>query len=446
MKARKLAFQALLRMETAKSYSNLTLDALLKAENPEPRERQLAANLFYGVLERKLTLSYLIEKYTKKKLASLDPEVVVALELGLYQLLYMDGIPQSAAVNESVELIKKSRKKSAAGFVNGVLRSFLRDGRRVELPEDDTLRRASIEFSMPLPILKRWAKDYSPETAVGLAKACLGRPPLHGRVNTLRCTAAEVIASLEKDGVRVVPHETLPDCLELSETGSVSELAAFREGLLTIQDTASQLCAWAVGAKKGERIFDLCAAPGSKSFTVAQLMGDEGELLSFDLHPSRVELIRKGAERLGIRCIQAGAGDATKFRPELGLADRVLCDVPCSGLGIIRRKPEIRYKSEEELEGLPPIQLAILENGARYVKPGGTLVYSTCSLNRAENEEVVDRFLKTHPEFSPEPFPETVRKVLGESCCRKTLMPMEGGFDGFFVARIKRREEGRENP
>lgn len=446
MKARKLAFQALLRMETAKSYSNLTLDALLKAENPEPRERQLAANLFYGVLERKLTLSYLIEKYTKKKLASLDPEVVVALELGLYQLLYMDGIPQSAAVNESVELIKKSRKKSAAGFVNGVLRSFLRDGRRVELPEGDTLRRASIEFSMPLPILKRWAKDYSPETAVELAKACLGRPPLHGRVNTLRCTAAEVIASLEKDGVRVVPHETLPDCLELSETGSVSELAAFREGLLTIQDTASQLCAWAVGAKKGERIFDLCAAPGSKSFTVAQLMGDEGELLSFDLHPSRVELIRKGAERLGIRCIQAGAGDAAKFRPELGLADRVLCDVPCSGLGIIRRKPEIRYKSEEELEGLPPIQLAILENGARYVKPGGTLVYSTCSLNRAENEEVVDRFLKTHPEFSPEPFPETVRKVLGESCCRKTLMPMEGGFDGFFVARIKRREEGRENP
>ena len=243
-----------------------------------------------------------------------------------------------------------------------------------------------------------------------------------------------------------MPHETLPDCLELSETGSVSELAAFREGLLTIQDTASQLCAWAVGAKKGERIFDLCAAPGSKSFTVAQLMGDEGELLSFDLHPSRVELIRKGAERLGIRCIQAGAGDATKFRPELGLADRVLCDVPCSGLGIIRRKPEIRYKSEEELEGLPPIQLAILENGARYVKPGGTLVYSTCSLNRAENEEVVDRFLKTHPEFSPEPFPETVRKVLGESCCRKTLMPMEGGFDGFFVARIKRREEGRKNP
>ena len=446
MKARKLAFQALLRMETAKSYSNLTLDALLKAENPEPRERQLAANLFYGVLERKLTLSYLIEKYTKKKLASRDPEVVVALELGLYQLLYMDGIPQSAAVNESVEVIKKSRKKSAAGFVNGVLRSFLRDGRRVELPEGDTLRRASIEFSMPLPILKRWAKDYSPETAVELAKACLGRPPLHGRVNTLRCTAAEVIASLEKDGVRVVPYETLPDCLELSETGSVSELAAFREGLLTIQDTASQLCAWAVGAKKGERIFDLCAAPGSKSFTVAQLMGDEGELLSFDLHPSRVELIRKGAERLGIRCIQAGAGDATKFRPELGLADRVLCDVPCSGLGIIRRKPEIRYKSEEELEGLPPIQLAILENGARYVKPGGTLVYSTCSLNRAENEEVVDRFLKTHPEFSPEPFPETVRKVLGESCCRKTLMPMEGGFDGFFVARIKRREEGRENP
>lgn len=439
MNARKLAYTALLRVEKEKGYSNLTLDALFRGENADPRDRQLAASLFYGVLERKLTLDHVIGGYTRKKLSALDDEVAAALELGLYQLLYMDGIPDSAAVNESVELIKKSRKKSAAGFVNGVLRSFLRDGKRVPLPKGEGLERASVEFSMPLSILKRWEKDYSRETAVELAKACLGRPPLHARVNTLRCAPEEAAAALAAEGVEVRLHPVLPGCLELSGTGSVAELEPFRKGWIAIQDTASQLCAWALGAQPGETVFDLCAAPGSKSFTVAELMGDRGTVLAFDLHPSRVALIEKGAARLGISCIRAEAGDASRFRPELGLADRVLCDVPCSGLGIIRRKPEIRYKSDAELDGLPPIQLAILENGSRYVKPGGTLLYSTCALSRQENDQVADRFLEGHPEFEPEGFPETVRAVLGEDCARKTLMPMDGGFDGFFLARFRRK-------
>lgn len=441
MNARKLAYTALLRMGKEKSYSNLALDALLKAERAEGRERQQAAGLFYGVLERKLTLDYLIEKYTRKKIAALDGEVVTALELGLYQLLYLDGIPESAAVNESVELIKKSRKKSAAGFVNGVLRSFLRDGRKIVFPKGDPLMRASIAYAMPLPVLQRWEKDYSRETALELAKACLGRPPLHARVNTLRCTLEEAVAALAEEGVRASAHPVLAGCLELSDTGSISELRAFREGMVSIQDAASQLCAWAVGAGSGERVYDLCAAPGSKSFTMAQLMEDRGVIRAFDLHPARVSLIDQGAARLGIRCIQAEPGDAARYRPELGQADRVLCDVPCSGLGIIRRKPEIRYKSPEELDALPPVQLAILENGARYVRPGGTLVYSTCSLSRGENDSVAGRFLERHPEFEPENFPAAVETVLGGKCWKKTLMPMEGGFDGFFIARFRKKSE-----
>ncbi len=441
MNARKLAYTALLRMAKEKSYSNLALDALLKTEHAEGRERQQAAGLFYGVLERKLTLDYLIEKYTRKKIAALDGEVVTALELGLYQLLYLDGVPESAAVNESVELIKKSRKKSAAGFVNGVLRSFLRDGRRVFLPQGDPLLRASIEYAMPLPVLQRWERDYSRETALELAKACLGRPPLHARVNTLRCTVEEAVEALSAEGVRASVHPALAGCLELSDTGSISELRAFREGLVSIQDAASQLCAWAVGVGIGERVYDLCAAPGSKSFTMAQLMEDRGIIRAFDLHPARVTLIEQGAARLGIRCIQAEAGDAARFRPELSQVDRVLCDVPCSGLGIIRRKPEIRYKTPEELDALPPVQLAILENGSRYVRPGGTLVYSTCSLSRGENDAVADRFLEKHSDFEPARFPASVEAVLGEECWKKTLMPMKGGFDGFFIARFRKKSE-----
>ena len=441
MNARKLAWTALLRVEKEKSYSNLTLDALFRAENPDPREKQQAAAVFYGVLERKLTLDFIIETYARKRIPALDTEVAAALEIGLYQLLYQDGVPDSAAVNESVELIKKSRKKSAAGFVNGILRSFLRDGKQVPLPRGGRLERASVEYSMPVEILKRWARDYSEDTAVDLARACLGRPPLHARVNTLRCTPAEAAEALKAEGVEISFHPTLPGCLALEGTGSVAELRAFREGLVSIQDAASQLCAWAVGAGNGARVFDLCAAPGSKSFTMAQIMGNQGEIFSFDLHPARVELIRKGAKRLGISCIRGEAGDARRYNPGLGTADFVLCDVPCSGLGIIRRKPEIRYKSAVELDSLPALQKEILENGARYVKPGGILVYSTCALRRAEHDGVADSFLAAHPEFEPAAFPETAAKALGTECARATLMPVAGNWDGFFIARFRRRTE-----
>lgn len=447
MNARKLAWTALLKVEKDKSYSNLALDALFQAKTPDSREKQQAAALFYGVLERKLTLDFIIEKYARKKVSALDAEVTAALEIGLYQLLYQSSVPSSAAVNESVELIKQSRKRGASGFVNGILRNFLRDGCKVTLPQGDPLRRASVEFSMPVEILRRWEKDYSRETALSLAEACLGRPPLHARVNTLRCTQEEAAALLESEGVKVAAHPLLPGCLALEDTGSIGKLKAFREGMVSIQDSASQLCAWALGAQKGERVFDLCAAPGSKSFTIAQLMEDCGELLAFDIHPARVDLIRQGAKRLGISCMHGAAGDASAYNSELGLADRVLCDVPCSGLGIIRRKPEIRWKSPAELDALPPLQRKILENGARYVKPGGTLVYSTCALSKAENEDVADSFLENHPDFEPEPFPQVVANAIGKSCCRATLMPVSGDWDGFFIARFRRKtaaEEGKK--
>lgn len=440
MDARKIAYTALLRMKRDGSYSNLMLNAILQAEKPSPQEKQFATALFYGVLERKLTLDYQISRYLKKKVENLDDEVLIALELGFYQLCFLDGVPQSAAVNESVKLIKNSRKKSAFGFVNAVLRSFQRDGCRMVLPEGDSRRRLSVETSIPEEILQRWEKDFSPEKAEAIAKACLGRPPLHLRVNPLLSSPEQAMELLAAEGVKTTVHPLIPNCLEAFHTGSISEKAAFQKGFVSVQDSASQLCALAVGAKPGERIFDLCAAPGSKSFVMAQEMQNQGEILSFDLYPARIALIWEGAKRLGITCIRAEVGDAREFRSEHGLADRVLCDVPCSGLGIIRRKPEIRWKGAEELDALPSLQKEILANAARYVKPGGILVYSTCSIAKAENEEVTSWFLDQYPEFQPEVFPETVAAVIGENRWQATLTPDEGNFDGFYIARMRRKE------
>lgn len=440
MTGRQLAYKALLKTARDGSYSNLTLDALLKANPMEQREKQFASRLFYGVLERKLTLDYQIETLTKKPVEKLDAEVVISLEMGIYQLSYMDGVPSSAAVNESVNLIKKSRKKSAAGFVNGVLRNYVRGGCKVVLPpESERYRRAETEFSIPAWILRYWERDYGWETALGLAKACMDRPPLTLRVNTQKAETHQVAEILQKAGVSVTVHPMLSSCLTIGQSGSVSELPGYREGLFYVQDASSQLCAAALGAKPGERVFDLCAAPGSKSFTIAQLMENQGEIFSFDLYDHRVGLIKEGAKRLGITCIQAKLGDASRFDESLGTADRVLCDVPCSGLGIIRRKPEIKYKEQGEVDELPQIQRAILANGARYVKKGGVLLYSTCSLNKDENEWVVEDFLRENPEFERDALPEIFTKVAGESVSEVSLSPLVGDFDGFFLSRLKRR-------
>ena len=433
--AREAVYKGLLRMQQG-AYSNLLLDSLL-SELDDGRERQFAAQLFYGVLERDVTIRWMIRCLTGNPEKKLDNEVVAALSIALYQIKWMDSVPDSAAVNESVNLIRHSKKKSAAGFVNGVLRSFLRKGGQLPLPENP-MQRAEVEYAMPRWILEIWKRDYGMDTALRLAESCLGRPPIQLRVNTLMTDHEAVMAELAGEGIKVSPHPLLHDCLTVSETGSLGRLAAIREGRCYVQDAASQLCAQAVDPQPGETILDLCAAPGSKSFTMAQLMRDKGQLLSFDLHPHRAQLIADGAQRLGIHCIQAGTGDAAKFNPALPAADRVLCDVPCAGLGVIRRKPEIRRKSPEEIARLPEIQLNILHNAANYLRPGGILVYSTCSLNKDENDRVAAAFLAAHPDFTPSALPDVFGQLENDGYT-VTLMPQMGGYEGFYIARFSKR-------
>lgn len=435
--AREAAYEGILRMERNKAYSNLLLDNILFRVSSK-RERQFASQLFYGVLERDITLRWIIQKLTGKAESKLDMEVIAALELALYQLKWMDAVPDAAAVNESVNIIKHSKKKSAAGFVNGVLRGFIRSNKEIPLP-DEPLKRAEIEYAMPAWILSLWQRDYGLDTALKLARECLGRPPLQLRVNTILSDRETVQRELEALGVQVENHPLLPHALTVSGTGAIGKLPPIKEGRCYVQDAASQLCALAVDPKPGETIFDLCAAPGSKSFTMAQLMQDTGRILAFDLHEHRAKLVADGAERLHLHSIQAFAADAGVYTPELGLADRILCDVPCAGLGVIRRKPEIRRKKQEEIADLPDIQLRILNNAANYLRPGGILVYSTCSLNKDENNRVIAAFLAVHPDFIPAPLPKIFDTLVESGKNTVTLMPQNGDYDGFYIARLMKR-------
>ena len=424
MTARQAAVQALLKVDGEGGYSNLVLNEQLKKAQLSPEDTAFASRLFYGTLERKLTLDHIIGAYSKKPVHKLTPAVAEILRMSLYQLAFLDSVPDSAAVNEGVKLTRTMKAASASGFVNAVLRAFLRDGK--ELP--------SIKGGQ----LRQW------EAAIDFLEYSLERPPLYARVNTARGSVEACVKRLQEEGVRVQLDPDLPGCIALEQTASIERLSAFQEGLLHIQDKSSQLCAAALGAKPGERVLDCCAAPGSKSFTAAEWMGDEGEIISCDIFAEKIKKIEQGAKRLGLSCIRARLQDATAFDPSLGQFDRVLCDAPCSGIGIIGRKPEIKYKKEQDLQDLPQVQAKILDNVSRYVKKGGTLLYSTCTLLERENGAVVQAFLKEHPEFEPAALPEMVQKACGiadKQAWKVTLLPHEGQrvqTDGFFIATMKK--------
>ena len=426
----------LMKMDSSEAYSNLLLDHVFSESDLSERDKAFAAALFYGVLERRLTLDYIIEKNSKIPFAKLDPAAVVILRTGLYQLLYMDSVPESAAVNESVKLCKKLKCFSAQGFVNGMLRSFIRGGKKISYLGLEPEKRLSVEYSCPQWLTEKLVREYGTDFAVRALKASVGKPPVYARVNTLKTTTEKLLAELSKHRIKAAAYPGLDNCIKLEKSGDIEKCAPFRQGLFHVQDISSQLCCLTLRPVVNETVLDVCAAPGGKSFTLAELMGNNGRLYSMDLHDMRVGLIEDGAARLGIKMITAMQNDASKFNVELPQADRVLCDVPCSGLGVIRRKPEIKFKSAGDFEGLPEIQYQILETSARYVKPGGTLVYSTCTLSRAENDEVAGRFAAAHPEFLPIVQPVPYAGAAGEPM--RTYCPDENGGDGFFTASFRR--------
>lgn len=415
------------------AYSNLVLDSHLSENNYSFQEKKFISALFYGVIERRITLDAVIDKYSKIKLQKLDKELLLILRMGVYQLLYMDSVPQSAAVNESVKLAKKCKNPAFSGFANGVLRAFIRDGMAVPSGKSKT-EELSLEYSCPEWLVKKWFDEYGERAAVSLLKASLGKPPSAVRVNSVRTSDDEVIKLLENDGFSV---ETtgFTHCLRITGGGSPENSKAYREGLFHVQDISSQLCCMALAPEKGNVVLDMCSAPGGKAFTLAEIMENCGTVFGFDLHENRVGLIRQGAERLGLDIIKTDTNDASRFDPDIPKADRILCDVPCSGLGVIGKKPEIKYKPPESLSSLPELQLKILTVASGYLKPGGTLVYSTCSVSKAENEQVVDKFLSENKDFYGAEVFSDIPQLKGD---KVTVIPEYFNSDGFFIAKMKR--------
>ncbi|MCM1298267.1 MAG: 16S rRNA (cytosine(967)-C(5))-methyltransferase RsmB [Firmicutes bacterium] len=429
--ARQVVLELLIKMQENGAYSNIVLDNTFSREKLSNRDRAFAAMLFYGVIERRMTLDYIIRQYSSAEFDNIDTDVLQLLRMGLYQLMYT-GVPENAAVNESVNLASQSRK----GFINGILRSFIREGKQIDYKELTGAAKMSIEYSCPKWLIKKWIEMFGEETAVEILKDSFGRPPLFVKVNTLKITPDQLIAQLAKEKIEAKKNALLDDCLELGRIRQIEASKAFCKGFFHVQDISSQLCCRIAKPIFNETVVDVCAAPGGKTFTMAEMMANRGKIYSYDLYDGKVSMISQGAERLGLTIVNADVQDATVYNPNIPMADKVLCDTVCSGLGVIRRKPEIKYKEMKNLEQLPIVQKHIMQTASRYVKPGGTLIYSTCTLNPEENEDVVKAFLAENRSFTPVVVPIGISGV--EELSMRTFLPSVTGGDGFFAATLRR--------
>ena len=436
MGARETALNVLIACRKEEGWSNGVLKEYISRDRLDRRDAALATRLCYGVVQNRNLLDFYLSQLLTGKVKDLHPAVRDILHLGLYQIFLMDKIPESAAVNESVDLAKRYCKKlrSAPGLVNAVLRNGVRSKGQLKEPKS-----WEDKYSHPGDLINALKSYVGKERMETMLRANNDIPPMVVQVNTLKVSTGELISKLEESGVSATPHSWMKDALILSGTGSIEQLDAFRDGLFYVQDPASKLSVLCAELPKEEiRVLDCCAAPGGKSFAAAIATEGKSRITSCDVYAHKAELIAKGAARMGLP-ITPQVQDATQFREEWNQAfDAVICDAPCSGYGIIRKKPDIRYKDLNKMKELPALQRAILEVQCRYVKPGGVLMYSTCTLVHEENEGMVESFLKDHPEFHLEPLPLPAPFPQNESGML-ALIPGEYDTDGFFISRLRRK-------
>ena len=436
MGARETALNALIACRKEGAWGNAVLKDYIQRDRLDSRDAALATRLTYGVLQNRSKLDFYLKQLLTGKLKDLHPAARDILHLGLYQIYEMDKIPESAAVNESVTLAKKYCKNPrVASLVNGVLRNAVRTKGTLKEPQS-----YADKYSHPDELISLLKKDLPKGKLEPMLIANNAAPQTVVQVNTLRISVSKLVERLEQEHVSAKPHGWMKDCLVLSGTGNLEQLPSFKEGLFYVQDPAAKLSVLCAKLPQTDiRLLDCCSAPGGKSFAAAIAMGGHGQITSCDVHGHKIGIIENGAARLGLTNITARQQDATVRVPEWEEAmDAVIADVPCSGLGIIRKKPDIRYKVLEGMEDLPKLQLAILENQAAYVKKGGVLIYSTCTVLKRENEDIVHAFLNKHDDFYleplelPEVFPENTSGML-------TLIPGDYDTDGFFISRLRRK-------
>jgi len=435
--ARGLAYQLLKSADGASTYSNIAIDNALKKNALSESDKGLLTVIVMGVTERRLTLDYIIDRFASAP-EKIDAPTRVLLRMGIYQMVFLDKIPEYAAINETVELAPRRSR----GFVNAILRSVQRSKHREGIEslfpsqKDGEAEYLSVKHSMPKDVCARFVEIYGAERTERIFDMFNKPPRMTLRINTQKISREQYAKLLDEKGICYRLSEKLDNALLLDNV-SFPSLPGFDEGWFFVQDEASQLCVEVLDAHAGERVIDCCSCPGSKSFGLAINMDNKGEIYSFDLHKSKLSLIEKSAERLGIDIIKTGERDARKPDESLlGTADRVLCDVPCSGLGVMAKKPEIRYKDLSEFKRLPEIQYEILKSSARYVKVGGVLVYSTCTVLPEENRQNVTKFVSENPDFELTDFCVGKKESVGGMM---SLAPDTDGTDGFFIAKMIRR-------
>lgn len=421
MNAREAAFKTLYEILYNDAFSNLALKETLGRERDMSREdRALVTNLVYGVVSRHYTLEYIIGQYSSVKPKKLARNIKLILELGIYQLVYADKIPESAAVNESVRLAKKHGRNGSDRFVNAVLRAFCRDGCKVLYPEEKA-EYLAVRYSYSADMARLWIDDFGFDTAQRLMASLNEPPALLLRANILKISAEELIKRLGECGIK---SEPAGGALIKAQGFDVGRSRLYLDGYFSVQDKGAYNAAIVLDPQEGETVIDMCAAPGGKTTHIAELQHDRGKITACDIYEHKIRLIEDSTRRLGIKSVEARLADASVRDGSLAnSADRVLCDVPCSGWGIIRRKPDIKL-GRNDVSGLPVLQKKILENASGYVKPGGVLVYSTCTINKRENENVTDAFLKDNNNF--------------KKAYEKTFLPDTDGSDGFYICKLIR--------
>lgn len=438
---RYLVVAALTRLEEEEDFAAEILDSFLQEAELSELDRGLFTELFYGTVRMKKNLDFVLGLFSRRPLERIETPILNALRIGVYQILYLNRIPISASVNESVKIARFFGHQGTANFVNGILRNVDRRRDKIVYPDikKDPVGHISAKYSFPEWMVKLWLNWWGKEETIAFCKASNEPPVTALRVNTLRTSVTEVAAHFREQGAVVQPGQFAPDVLEVRPGHMVVNDPWLQAGAYYIQDESSALVGHAVGPNPGELVYDLCSAPGGKTTHLAQLMENQGSILAFDNHPLRLKKVDENAERLGISIIQTQLGDSTEYYPHLPAADRVLVDAPCSGLGTLRHRPDIRWrKKPEEIDKLTSLQRQILRTAAQYVKLGGLLVYSTCTVTKQENQAVVEWFLKEHQCFSANPLPKWFPYNHSDPEYYRQIVPHYHGIDGFFVASMRK--------
>ncbi len=443
---RQLAFDALLKIEYEQAYSNLSIHHTIERGWLNEKDSRLFTELVYGTVQRKLTLDYYLSHFLTRKMKKKDEWIIPLLRMALYQMVYLEKIPEHAIVFETVQIAKKKGHKGLASLVNGVLRSIQRKG----LPDidkiEDDIKRLSVKYSHPEWLVSTWIRQYGLETAEKICEMNLQRPKVTARVNIRKTNRTDLLSMLEKEGVAAEESRLSLDGIVIQE-GNVVQTEAYQKGLLTIQDESSMLVGRAVNPEKGETILDCCAAPGGKTTHLAELMNCEGTIVALDVHEHKLSLIQQQLERLQLSNVSLYALDARRVRSKFPdeSFDRILVDAPCTGFGVIRRKPDIKWKkTEQDVMEMSRIQLEILEAVSPLLKKGGTLVYSTCTLDKRENEQVIETFLNRHDDFVrdeslAERLPDELLPYMGDKRGEIQILPQYFSSDGFFIAAMRKK-------